>query len=86
MTIKFFIVAFLYYAWSVDDPIIKINTNKEFKTFEGCVNVLMSNRKGLQDSLMREYPNVDRFTLRCVDTRTLYQMQLQSGNKNEQKT
>ena len=46
----------------------------------------MSNRKGLQDSLMREYPNVDRFTLRCVDTRTLYQMQLQSGNKNEQKT
>ena len=86
MTIKFFIVAFLYYAWSVDDPTIKINTNKEFKTFEGCVNVLMSNRKGLQDSLMREYPNVDRFTLRCFDTRTLYQMQLQSGNKNEQKT
>ena len=86
MTIKFFIVAFLYYAWSVDDPTIKINTNKEFKTFEGCVNVLMPNRKGLQDSLMREYPNVDRFTLRCVDTRTLYQMQLQSGNKNEQKT
>ena len=86
MTIKFFIVAFLYYAWSGDDPIIKINTNKEFKTFEGCVNVLMSNRKGLQDSLMKTYPNVDRFTLRCVDTRTLYQMQLQSGNKNEQKT
>ena len=86
MTIKFFIVAFLYYAWSGDDPIIKINTNKEFKTFEGCVNVLMSNRKGLQDSLMREYPNVDRFTLRCVDTRTIYQMRLQSGNKNEQKT
>ena len=86
MSIKFFIVAFLYYAWSGDDPIIKINTNKEFKTFEGCVNVLMSNRKGLQDSLMREYPNVDRFTLRCVDTRTIYQMRLQSGNKNEQKT
>ena len=86
MTIKFFIVAFLYYAWSGDDPIIKINTNKEFKTFEGCVNVLMSNRKGLQDSLIREYPNVDRFILRCVDTRTIYQMQLQSGNKNEQKT
>ena len=86
MTIKFFIVAFLYYAWSGDDPIIKINTNKEFKTFEGCVNVLMSNRKGLQDSLIREYPNVDRFTLRCVDTRTIYQMRLQSGNKNEQKT
>ena len=75
MTIKFFIVAFLYYAWSGDDPTIKINTNKEFKTFEGCVNVLMSNRKGLQDSLMKTYPNVDRFTLRCVDTRTLYQMQ-----------
>ena len=86
MTIKFFIVAFLYYAWSGDDPIIKINTNKEFKTFEGCVNVLMSNRKGLQDSLMKTYPNVDRFTLRCVDTRTIYQMRLQSGNKNEQKT
>ena len=33
MTIKFFIVAFLYYAWSGDDPTIKINTNKEFKTF-----------------------------------------------------
>ena len=58
MTIKFFIVAFLYYAWSGDDPTIKINTNKEFKTFEGCVNVLMSNRKGLQDSLMKTYPNV----------------------------
>ena len=86
MTIKFFIVAFLYYAWSGDDPTIKINTNKEFKTFECCVNVLMSNRKGLQDSLMKTYPNVDRFTLRCVDTRTIYQMQLQSGNKNEQKT
>ena len=86
MTIKFFIVAFLYYAWSGDDPIIKINTNKEFKTFEGCGNELMSNRKGLQDSLIREYPNVDRFTLRCVDTRTIYQMRLQSANKNEQKT
>ena len=55
--LSFSAVAFLYYAWSGDDPIIKINPNKEFKTFEGCVNVLMSNRR-LQDSLMREYPKM----------------------------
>ena len=46
----------------------------------------MENRQNFQDSLLRVYPGVDRFTVRCVDSKTLYGLQQKYGYKNEQRT
>ena len=86
MTIKFFIVAFLYYACSGDEPSIKVHTASKFDTFQQCHDRLMENRQNFQDSLLRVYPSVDRFTVRCVDSKTLYGLQQKYGYKNEQQT
>ena len=86
MIIKFFIVAFLYYPWSGDDPTIKVHTASKFDTFQQCHDRLMENRQNFQDSLLRVYPGVDRFTVRCIDTKTLYDLQQKYGYKNEQQT
>ena len=48
MTTKFFIIAFLFYPWSVEDkPHLVINKAIYFNEYSQCIYVLEENREGM---------------------------------------
>ena len=86
MTIKYFIVAFVFYSWSGDTPSIKIRQDFSFDTFAECQTLLENFRPQLQDSLQRKFSGGDRYSVRCVDSETLYKLQEAMGYEEERNT
>ena len=86
MTIKYFIVAFVFYSWSGDTPSIKIRQDFKFDTYPKCQSFLENYRPQLQDSLQRKFTGGDRYSIRCVDSQTLYKLQEEMGYEPEKST
>ena len=75
MTTKFFIIAFLFYPWSVEDkPHLVINKAIYFNEYSQCIYVLEENREGLQESVLSKYPMATEAHLNCMDLETANKM------------
>lgn len=86
MTIKYFIVAFIFYSWSGDSPSIKIRQDFKFDTFAECQSLLENFRPQLQDSLQRKFTGGDKYSIRCVDSVTLEKFNKEMGYEEERQT
>ena len=86
MTIKYFIVAFIWYSWSGDSPSIKIRQDFKFNTFAECQSLVENFRPQLQDSLQRKFTGGDKCSICCVDSKTLNIMQEEFGYEPEKST
>ena len=84
--VKFFIVAFIFYSWSGDTPSVKIRQDFKFDTYPKCQSFLENYRPQLQDSLQRKFTGGDRYSIRCVDGKTLNIMQEEFGYEPEKST
>ena len=63
-------------------------TREDFKfdTFAECQTLLENFRPQLQDSLQRKFSGGDRYSVRCVDSETLYKLQEAMGYEEERNT
>ena len=86
MTIKYFIVAFVFYSWSGDTPSIKIRQDFKFDTFAECQTLLENFRPQLQDSLQRKFTGGVWYSIRSVYSKTLFLLQEEMGYEPEKST
>ena len=84
--VKFFIVAFIFYPWSGEYPSIKIREDFKFDTFQECQTLLNNYKPQLMTSLMSKWTNADSYSIRCLDSETLYKLQEEMGYEQEKST
>ena len=84
--VKFFIVAFIFYPWSGEYPSIKIRQDFKFDTFQECNTLLNNYKPQLMDSLKRKWTGADSYSIRCLDSETLYKLQEDMGYEQERNT
>ena len=85
MSTYYYIVAFLIFPW-MSDPYIMINTEMRYKSFSDCYNTMMENRSVLTMGLTARYPDLKNYSIRCVDHKTLYDLQQSLDQKKHEPT
>ena len=70
----YYIVAFLIFPW-MNDPYVMINTEMRYKNFKDCYSTLLKNREVLTLGLTARYPELQNYSIRCMDHKNLYDLQ-----------
>ena len=70
----YYIVAFLMFPW-MSDPYVIVNTEMRYKNFGDCYTTMMKNRSVLTLGLTARYPDLKDYSIRCLDHKTLYELQ-----------
>ena len=63
-----------------------INTEMRYKSFSDCYNTMMENRSVLTMGLTARYPDLKNYSIRCVDHKTLYDLQQSLDQKKHEPT
>ena len=83
MTSYYYIVAFLMFPW-MSDPYVMVNTEMRYKNFQDCYTTMMKNRSVLTMGLHARYPGLKDYSIRCVDHKTLYDLQQNLDQKRHE--
>ena len=83
MTSYYYIVAFLMFPW-MSDPYVMINTEMRYKNFQDCYTTMMKNRSVLTMGLTARYPDLKNYSIRCIDHKTLYDLQQNLDQKRHE--
>ena len=79
----YYIVAFLMFPW-MSDPYVMVNTEMRYKNFQDCYTTMMKNRSVLTMGLTARYPDLKNYSIRCVDHKTLYDLQQNLDQKRHE--
>ena len=85
MTIKFFIVAFVWYSLS-EAPEVKLHKGFVFETYSECTDTLVTFQQGFKESLERKFPYGKKYSMTCLDTKTLLDIKEKHGYEFELNT
>ena len=59
----------------MNDPYVMINTEMRYKNFKDCYSTLLKNREVLTLGLTARYPDLQNYSIRCMDLKNLYDLQ-----------
>ncbi len=82
----FYIVAFIFYSWSEGIPSMKIRADFNFDSYKQCITVLENFRPQLQESLQNKFKGGDRYSIQCIDSKTLEKIKEEFGYEPERNT
>ena len=70
----------------MNDPYVMVNTEMRYKNFGDCYSTMMKNREVLTMGLTAMYPGLENYSIRCIDHKTLYDLQQDLKQKSHEPT
>ena len=68
----------------MNDPYVMINTEMRYKSFKDCYSTLLKNREVLTLGLTARYPDLQNYSIRCMDHKNLYYLQQNLDQKKHE--